>query len=486
MPSVSLFPELSATTQAAVRAAYGCLLAATLVQVLPNARRYFLSERFGGYAKSAPDVDAVQNPVVMPVLLLLWMGCAIALVFGWATPWAALLNVVFCRYFFIHMRWKGVLRGMGAPGFIAYWVGVAVCLLEITTALAPGVRSLALFVLQVDLSLIMISAGLYKLTAGYARNDGMELGLCNPMWGYWWRWYVRQSPGSPVFWIMNQLAWGTEVVAGVMMLVPATRELGAIGLLILSFAFICTQIRLGFLTEMVIATGLLFAAPGGFLDAPVAVLAGWLHLAVTPSGVALPVVESGLRGALWTYLLLTPLAHVGLYVNFYARRRFPAPLQWALERYTNLFGIIIWRVFSVDLVNFFIRIARRTPAGDVPVGELGRYPRFYHVGEMICITSLFTTLKYYPGNDAIFQERILRYARTVEHEPGETIVFEYVSVVKQPARFDWLPMGEFVADTAAGTVTERWFNEALSPRAAHANSPLHAGVVPGSYAPASR
>ena len=26
------------------------------------------------------------------------------------------------------MRWKGILRGMGAPGFIAYWVGTAVFL----------------------------------------------------------------------------------------------------------------------------------------------------------------------------------------------------------------------------------------------------------------------------------------------------------------------------------------------------------------------
>lgn len=50
--------------------------------------------------------------------------------------------------------------------------------------------------------------------------------------------------------------------------------------------------------------------------------------------------------------------------NFYAGRSLPAPLQHALQRYTNLFGIIIWRV----LVNFFIRIsrdaARRYPSAD--------------------------------------------------------------------------------------------------------------------------
>ena len=30
------------------------------------------------------------------------------------------------------MRWSGTLRGMGAPGFIAYWIGGAVFLLEYT------------------------------------------------------------------------------------------------------------------------------------------------------------------------------------------------------------------------------------------------------------------------------------------------------------------------------------------------------------------
>ena len=50
--------------------------------------------------------------------------------------------------------------------------------------------------LQVDLALIMLSAGVYKFTAGYPRNHGMELGLCNPMWGYWWKWYAARPPDS--------------------------------------------------------------------------------------------------------------------------------------------------------------------------------------------------------------------------------------------------------------------------------------------------
>ena len=46
----------------------------------------------------------------------------------------------------------------------------------------------------------------------------------------------------------------------------------------------------------------------------------------------------------------------------------PGRLQRALEWYTNLFGIIIWRVFSADHTDFFVRIWSQTADG-----KLARY-----------------------------------------------------------------------------------------------------------------
>jgi len=483
-----LLPHISESTQNFIRAGYGVLMLLTLVQALPEARRFFTSERWGGYAQSSASVDAVQNPAIMPVLMVVWLAAAAALAFGWATPWPALINVICCRYFFIHMRWKGVLRGMGAPGFMAYWLGLVVFLLEYTNRFAPGLQSTALLVAQIDLALIILSAGVYKVTAGYPQNHGMELGLCNPMWGYWWRWYAARRPNGAVFWTMNQLAWGTEVVAAILMLIPATRELGGL-LLVGSFLFILTQIRLGFLCEMVMLSGLLFAVPGGATDRVLAMLTGPIAASSIPSvsGVA-GIVNGVLAAALWGYLILLPFAHAGLYYNFYARKPLPARLQRLLDRYTNLFGIIIWRVFSVDVVDFFIRIWREPGDGGARVvaGRLGSWPRFNHVGEMICLTSLFTTLKYYPSNDGLFRERLLRYARTVPEQDDARLVFEYVSVVRRDDRFDWVPVAEYHVDVNRGSVTERLLERSFSPHAAHAASPVHEGVTPGSYAPAPR
>jgi hypothetical protein len=490
MPDASFLPTLSPTTQTFIRIAYGVLMLATLAQALPEARRFFLTERWGGYTRSTRWTDAIQNPIGAVLLIALWIVAAVALVGGWATPWAAFVNLALCRYFFIHLRWKSVLRGMGAPGFVAYWTGLAVFLLEYTQQHAPGVRSLALFVAQIDFALIMLSAGVYKFTAGYPRNHGMEFGLCNPMWGYWWRMYAAKPPNSAAFWTMNQLAWGTEVAIAVLAFIPATRELAGL-LLIGSFLFILTQIRLGFLCEMVMVCGLLYLPAGGTLDSWIARVVGDAGTnAVVGAGVSRLMsgaIPGLLESALWIYLALLPFAHAGLYYNFYARRRLVGPLQSLLDRYTNLFGMIIWRVFSVDVVNFFIRIWRESRTGGTrePVGRLGSWPRFNHVGEMICITSLFTTLKYYPSNDALFQERVLRYARTLPRERGDQLVFEYVSVVKRERHFDWVPVAEYRVDLESGTVTERMLDTSFSTRAAHASSPVHEGATPGSYAPRS-
>ena len=162
----AFLPDLGIATQALIRSAYGVLMTATLLQALPEAKRFFLSERWGGYAKSQSDVDLIQNPFVMPVLLTLWIAAAGSIAAGWWMPWAAIVNFILCRYFFIHMRWKGVLRGMGAPGFIAYWLGAVVTLLEVTRRFAPSVVPMALLVAQVDFAFLMFSAGFYKLSAG--------------------------------------------------------------------------------------------------------------------------------------------------------------------------------------------------------------------------------------------------------------------------------------------------------------------------------
>ena len=59
---------------------------------------------------------------------------------------------------------------------------------------------------------------------------------------------------SPLFFFLNQNAWSVQMVAAVLMLWPSTRFLGAM-MIVLSFVFIATQIRLGLLCHMVMVSG---------------------------------------------------------------------------------------------------------------------------------------------------------------------------------------------------------------------------------------
>lgn len=482
-----MYPQLSDASLSLFVTAYGVLLLGHLLLLLPHSRRFFVSERWRGYAQSSWDVDIIQNPVAHPVVMATWLACAVALTVGrWTLP-AALINLLLCRYFFVHMRWKGVLRGMGAPGFMTYWLAAAVTLLIYTTKHAPDLRSLALLVLQVDFALIILSAGVYKFAAGFPRNQGLELGLANPEWGYWWRFYSARSPQHFTIRALNQIAWTTEIAAAAFMLIPQTRFLGAV-LIIVTFFAILTHIRLALLCQMVMLSGVLFFHPGSAGDRLAELLFAAPSRAAELGAAGPATINIFLFAFLWGYLLLLPLGYAGIYYNFFARKRLPSLVQRVLDVYTNFFGIIMWRVFTADLINFFPKIYRQRRDGRRR-RLISRYGwragsiRYSHVAEAITLTSLFTTLKYYPSNFDLFAQRLLRYSRTITCAEDEVLVFEYVSVTKTETAFHFTSVAEFVVDGAAGTVTEHVLMDGVDVRAPHPGSPLHEGSCPGTYAP---
>ncbi|MBI3125998.1 MAG: hypothetical protein HYZ11_00150 [Candidatus Tectomicrobia bacterium] len=490
-PDSFFFPALSIPTQTFFRAGYGIFLLGTLLSVLPHARRYFLGERWGGYAYSDWTVNLLHHPKRMPWILGGWLICAVLLIIGRWILLAALLNFALCRYYFIHMRWKSLLRGMGAPGFMTYWLAAAVLLLECTLQLAPSVRPLALLVVQTDFALIMLSAGIYKLTSGYAKNDGMELGLANPMWGYWWKAYLKMPVNHWMIRTLNHMAWSTEVAAGIMMLIPSMRFIGAM-LILLSFLFVATQIRLCLLPEMVVTGCVLFFHPGSAGDTFVSGFIGEAAPAVIQAPAITPWVAALLEPALWMYLILLPFAHAGLYYNLYLRRKLPwLWLQSALEAYTNLFGILIWRVFSIDIVNFFVRIYQRErgqpEAAEKEVTRFGWRAgglRFSHVAESIALASLFTTLKYYPSRPHLFAERLMRFAWTLGCPGNSVLSFEYIVLLKEKGRFVHRPLAQFTVDPASGTIVREILDETLFSREIQPRWPVTESSRPGSYAPA--
>jgi hypothetical protein len=193
---------------------------------------------------------------------------------------------------------------------------------------------------------------------------------------------------------------------------------------------------------------------------------------------------------LFVYLTILPLAYVGMSYNLYRRRRLPHALQVGLDRYTNFFGLILWRVFTIDITHFFVNIYTENPADGTrtPVSHWGYGGglRYSHVGEAITVASLFTTLKYYPSNPALFHERLLRYARSIPHPQGSILVFELVNIEKTDHDFAFVPIREFEVDLVREAISDRILDERFSFAAPRSGSPIQESAAPGSYVPLNR
>jgi hypothetical protein len=282
------------------------------------------------------------------------------------------------------------------------------------------------------------------------------------------------------------------VLAAIFMVVAPLRFIGGT-LMFFSFAFLVSQIRLGWLAQLVMLCSMIFFHPGSLGDQVVAGMMPTRLLETTNPSLSFPEpLVQILALALWIYIICLPLAHIGLSYNFYMKKRLPGLLQPWLERYTNFFGLIVWRVFSQDHVSFYPLIYHE-PKGGGQRQQISVYGwagggflnRYNHVCECIVLTTLFTTLKYFPSNWELFVERILRYSRTVSHPPGHVLVYEYY--ILRPKADDTgvehLLISEFRVDVAAQSVEEKIIRPEYSTKATIAMSPIHEGARPGSYAP---
>ncbi len=478
----------SLDAQAAFRTFYAIFLLAQLAITVPGIRRFFSTERYGGFVASTPLRDVLYSPAVVYVAVALWVAGALGLLFDRATLTSALVAFAACRYVLTDPRWASLSRGFGAVGHMTTWSSLVLVFLELSRFSddAGGtIRAATLVVFRADLAMIMIVAGIYKLTAGYMANDGYQLALANPWWCFWSALYRRIPPRSVVFRFMNHSAYAVEILAGVAMLTPM-RELGS-ALISLSFAYLATQLRLAFLPGMVVGSYFLFVPQGGVID-------GLLHGVFHQSG---PLAQHALGAfaantvalALLAYLAIVILVRAGLCYNFYAKKRLPGVLQRANDALANIFVVTLWRVFTANVVNFFIDV-RLLGRDDVerPYERVGLRSwrdgfRYAHAGEFVALCTTFTALKYFPDDFEMFRERLIRYAKTVRRADGERVSFVYVAVDAAGSGFEHLPLATFIADPERGTVVEVPMAPGRDVRSAVASSAITYGARPGSYAP---
>lgn len=481
---------LSWSVQALIRIGFALCTLGMLGLSLPSAKRFFGSEKFGGYADNGPLTNIVFSPLGRVVLLSSWMASALWLLQDRHTVIAAFLCLLFSRFCFISLRWRSISRGMGAPGFMLYWLAALVFFLEYTRFYDPSgwLRALAILTFKVDFAVIMLCAGQYKLFSGYPQNNGMERGMVNPWWGRLRHLYRKLPPNHLVFRFFNHCAYLGELVCGALMLYAPWSEFGGL-FMAASFVFIFVHIKLGFLTQTVIVSCLLFSYPGGVVDS----LLPSVTVVQAESGPLITLCNTVLGMFLVVYLALLPVVKLGTYYNFYAKKRLPEKWQAFQDLWTNLWGIIIWRVFTIDNTNFYVEAYfENRNTGE---RELYSIPeelswskgfRYLHVCEFVCFVSIFTTLKYFPSNSPLFTQKLLRYARTLECSTEQVLVFRWIDVKKENDRFLDVAGKEYRLDLVSENLTVVDLADGSSVTDSLRYSELHEGAKVGSYAPASK
>lgn len=488
---MSEYLALSLPVQSLIRSGFALCTLGMLILSLPNAHRFFATAGRRGYADDGPWLSLLTAPASRVLVLASWVAAACWLWADQRTVLAAAVCLFWSRLFFIALRWKSLSRGMGAPGFMLYWLAALVFFLEWTRFYDPGgwLRPLVILAFKVDFAVIMLCAGQYKLFSGYPQNNGMERGMVNPWWGRCWKFYRRFHPNSIVFRFFNHCAYLGELICGVLMLFAPTAEVGGLAMAA-SFVFIFIHIRLGFLCHTVIVSCLLFCAPGGIVDsmlpATLAVSAGITHPFLTALNIVLGVF-------LLTYTLLLPLAKAGLYYNFYAKKRMPERLQAFCDRWTNLWGIIIWRVFTVDNTNFYVKAyfedkdsGERLLYSRPGEFDLNSGLRYIHVCEFVCFVSIFTTVRYFPSNSPLFTQKLWRYTRTLPCPENHRVVYQWVDLKKSEKGFEDVASREFALDPESGELTVTDLQDGSSVTDKLRFSDLVEGSIVGSYAPAPK
>lgn len=430
----------------------------------------------------------------LPWILALWVGGSLCLVAGVYPLAGALVLFAIFRHLYIHNRWKNLFRGGGAPGFMSHWLTAFLVLFEAAAVLdgsgALGARVLTLF--RIDFAVILICSGTYKSLSGYLFGEGMEYGLANPLWGYWWRFFRQIRPTHLLLRLQDIGAATTQWLMGLLLLFERTRAIGAL-ICMGSFLYLLLTVRLGRLAALMMVIPLLCLPELG--------LALVYGADLSPAPIATPApVLAILHGLITAYLVLLPVVKAMQYLNLFGRVRFPGPIQRVLTAYANAIPIIMWRVFTPDVTNFFVRIyridddsGRETPLlheeTTYSYRDLARWRwsmRFLHVTESIALVTVFTNLKYRRSQRDLFDSRLLEYAATLG-EPARRgrFRFQYVALVKGERSFEMLPVANFRVDIARQRVEE----EVLAPGYAYDAPARHSRITEtvgyGSYLPKS-
>jgi hypothetical protein len=302
----------------------------------------------------------------------------------------AIVALGLSRICFVETRYTSIGRGNGAPGFMSYWsvcYGLGFLLsIECISLLSPLIR-----VMTIDLMLIMLSAAVFKSLNGYLSDSGIEYGLVNPVWSYWYRKWLTLPSNSRIFQFLNVLSVLSEILIALFLLFPKTWFLSS-WILIVTFILLMITVRLGSLPITMIIVGLSI-----FYSKKI----------VLENQISHNDLLNYLSGA---YILLLVMNYTWVW-SYNRKKQLPFLIGRIAKISHRIAGAIIWSVFTAGLTTNYFElnhsVKKRGRLVDFHFGDINTPDSGVHSG--ITLTTLSTYRDYFPNNLKHWDERCSFY-----------------------------------------------------------------------------
>ncbi|MDA8647558.1 hypothetical protein N9L40_01275 [Rhodobacteraceae bacterium] len=373
-------------------------------------------------------VNFVKTNSQAKVLWCIWVASTLSIIFDFIPVLGLLILAVIFRYYYIHARPTNLFRGGGAVGIFPALIAMYLFISElmITARIDWATVQIILYIMVFHIGLTIFDAGLYKTLNGYLRNDGFQYALMNPFWSYWCNTNIVNTINANIWRLINPFMAIAQVVIGILMLFPPTQAYGAIHLG-LGFFVLGIFLKLANLPILIGSIVFLFVDSRFQPTSDVVELFSWLQ----------NVDDEVLMFSL-IYLSFLTVGQILVWLNFYLSIYLPQILQNTLDRINFYLPILVWRVFSADVVNIYSlvyevdsdgnkRLLNRwdfmTDYGENVVDRI----RFFNVAESCVMSSIFNSVRYNDKNLPIAKERLLQFSNTLKpqlYSSENDILFE--------------------------------------------------------------
>ncbi len=411
-----------------------------LVLFLPNSNPYFSSITKGGYLHLGQVRGGsffsffAQNSG--KISLLLWLASSVLTFSQTFTLASSLLSFFICHYYFIFHRYSGVGRGIGAPGYFITWANFTNSAYLLMDKLSPSDLNLLSTLMLIELGVIFLVSGIYKISAGYTSGRGINIGLNNPQWAYFPNLFNRLTSQNFMTKILNYISVYGEIVGGILLISVKFQIAGSI-IIAIMFLGVALMVRLGNLCAIIVVTVL---SPNF----------------VVSSGVA----SSNLDGQQFVRIfivfcsILSLANYIAININFYFRLRLPRYYQNFTNFFVRVCGTSMWRVFTADITSIYIEIYMISNNVKTNISSWSSWKpsRFRFVGEAIAVTSIFTLQKY-TQDKSLFESRILNYVRTLK-VPSNEIYFDYFFIEESGTQMTRRLISTYKVDRDLGLISE--------------------------------